>query len=476
MSCIVIIEKYYMRMMNKIETMNEDIRDKFNKIDICFIIRCILGIPYKNIDASEISIKKLIRNIMIGLINSSTLDMDKLDYIMRDAFYTGISVPNIDTKRLFKNMYISKNYELVYTNKAVSVLQTIIESRDNLYLYVLNHHTVVYTDFMYGYILRRLHSNKKKCDDMINNGSCVSPCPYSKAGMMERKEMFSEEVIINNLVSDSSLWHRFVSSERELRTIKNTPPCENANKRVLNLLRQFLERDFLKPWWKTIYEYKRFMDSRILDDKIRKELAKRICAKTKKGEGIDAYEFRSQIAKGIIALSNELKEKLLNISLNDGDFFIVERSNRFYALKSIENIYVYLKKNAIINHNLHTDEEGKCETEYFAQSLTNLLPQKKFEDYFNNDCFYVYIRPYEKKLTENKLAKENYELKERKFYEIIEKLFIELSSRLALMSESEFNKYCEEFDKYNTENKKKTEKLPEMLKEVKNKIEMQFSK
>ena len=76
-------------------------------VDYSFIIRCILGIPYTDINDS----KYLLQNTMISLINSPTLDMDKLDYIMRDAFYTGIAVPSIDTKR---NIYPVNPYPSQY--------------------------------------------------------------------------------------------------------------------------------------------------------------------------------------------------------------------------------------------------------------------------------------------------------------------------------------------------------------------------
>ena len=78
---------------------------------------------------------------------------------MRDAMFTGIGTPTIDTHRLFRNMHLTEQYELVFTSKAVPALQNMIESRDGLYMYVYNHQAVVLSDFMNSYILRRLSHN-----------------------------------------------------------------------------------------------------------------------------------------------------------------------------------------------------------------------------------------------------------------------------------------------------------------------------
>jgi hypothetical protein len=378
-------------------------------------------------------------------------------------------------------MYISRGYEIVYTSKAVPVLQTVIEGRDSLYLWVYNHHTVVYTDFLYYYIFRRLHHNTDNTSKRLESPlmSCDGNCHHFKAGILKRENLFSVDAVIEQMASDSSLRQCLVDLYLKLNgkysnnngKEENCPggkadECYNENKRVFDLLDYLFKRELLKPWWKTVYEYKIFMQSRIPDDRIRKELAKRICSKAKE-EGIEGAEFCSQIAKGIITLSKEFeKEERLEKSLNDGDFFIVERSNRFFNLKSIENIYVYLKKNTIINRDLPVDGQGEGKNEYFAMSLTNLLPYKDYTDFFDNDNFYVYLRPY-KKLNAHPDLK-----KERDFYEKIEKLFVSVASELADMSESEFERYC---DEVKTCKKQGLGELPKMLENLKNELTPQFT-
>jgi HD superfamily phosphohydrolase len=466
LSCIIILSKY----TKILQKMRNDIG---KKIDFEFIVRCILRIPYTKTTGPKVSVM----NIMIGLINSKYLDMDKLDYIIRDSFYTGISVPVIDTKRLFRNMFISKQNELVYKSKAVPVIQTIIETRDNLYLWVYNHHTVVYTDFLYHYILRRLHYNfhshgvKKKANTDIN----MVPIK----GVLDRKVLFSIDAITDRLVSDSTLRYFLSYSYLELnsdyhpiKTInERDDPKVNALKRVYFLLDQLFRRKLLKPWWKTLFEYENFMHSKISDDKIRRELAGRVCSDK---YGIDPAEFRSQIAKGVIELSKRLKKTgRLERYLCDGDFFIVERSNRFYSLSSIEGIMIYLEKNSIINPNLKLEGIQHQENVYLGKFLSKLLPQKNYEDFLNKDSFYLYINPEPYNIGDNwQCLREMSERTNKSFYEKIEQIFISMSLCLASMSATEFKNYYTKFN--NFEDTAKERYIPEEFKALKNDMCLKF--
>ena len=60
----------------------------FEKYDKSFFTRCIIGLKYS--DASDV------RNCFIDLLNSKTIDVDKLDYLIRDSFTTGFKSINID--------------------------------------------------------------------------------------------------------------------------------------------------------------------------------------------------------------------------------------------------------------------------------------------------------------------------------------------------------------------------------------------
>jgi HD superfamily phosphohydrolase len=446
LSCYIILRVYFFRIkLFLLHEKRRNGREEKDDVDFAFIIRCILGRPYENQSSPNIKIK----NVMIGLINSEAFDMDKLDYIMRDSFYTGISVPTIDTRRLFNNMCLSNQTELVFMSKAVPVLQSIIETRDNLYLWVYNHHTVVYTDFLYSYIFRRLAHNAIKLGSKPKPNSKKFPTVSDlRPGIMDQAVLFSADAITRQLVSDSTLQYYLTRSYKELRSKyrngrikieKNYSDTDKCMKRLLPLLNYLFERQFLKPWWKTLFEYENFMHSKIPDDIFRAEIASKICDEE------TGDEFRSQIAKGVISLSERLcNNGVITQLLADGSFFLVQRSNRFYSLKAIEKIKVYLCKNVITKS---TEGSEYQDGDYYGKFLDNVLPQKNYENFFEKESFYIYIRQYPMvPYAKEPKTKEEIEKNERICYDVIEDLFVNIASYLASLGPAEFEQYCRDWN------------------------------
>jgi len=169
LSCCVILENLYDRLAQVKKITKGEIY-----VDFELIGRCILGLEYDisfdvyahNRNAYKLNRKK---NVIVHLINSRAFDMDKLDYIIRDSRMTGIGTPVIDTNRLFRNMYLNDDYAVVFSSRAVPALQNMVDSRDELYMYVYNHHAVIFSDFMYTYIFRRLAHNARDFNTLLQS-------------------------------------------------------------------------------------------------------------------------------------------------------------------------------------------------------------------------------------------------------------------------------------------------------------------
>lgn len=120
LSCIVILNEYSDKLRNLTEETDVENDPDVCEIEVDFelIIRSILGIEY---DMSTVDLfrKHKTENVIVRLLNSKVIDVDKLDYIIRDSYLTGIGTPAIDTQRLFRNMYLDKNYSLVLDRKSV---------------------------------------------------------------------------------------------------------------------------------------------------------------------------------------------------------------------------------------------------------------------------------------------------------------------------------------------------------------------
>lgn len=463
LSCIVILKKYS-KMLSGLFVESKDDGDSCDiQTDYELIIRCILGMEYK---VSTVSLMKQNgkKNLMVRLINSKIFDMDKLDYIMRDSALTGIGMPAIDTQRLFRNMYLDNNYSLVFTSRAIPVLQNMIDSRDGLYLYVYNHHAVVFSDFMNTYIVRKLSHNARDFLNFAYSGASdeeidilLADLEISSLGLIPKPYLFSVEAIVEGNRSDSDwisllnvmLFQREISveyitqvlqskaiAERIQHAWANGQLCDDKElikklaykiERTFKLIYDYKTRNFLKPWWKTVFEFSNFMMQHFRDDYVRKQVSKWIC---NGGDvGLDAAEMRSQIAKHVIYIEKKLYERGstdLKECFGEGDFFVVQRSNRFFDHETIEKLKIAFKASEIIG--LPADVNYRT-SKYYIKNLTNIIPQKDYSSIYTKAGFFVFSKS---------LSGEFSGIEKQKHYKIIEQIFVFVSTEFVDRGEQEF--------------------------------------
>ena len=85
---------------------------------------------------------------------SSQLDMDRLDYLARDSFFTGVSEGVVGTERII-NMLNVKDDALVVDEKGIYSIEKFIISRRLMYWQVYLHKTVIAADNLFYSILAR---------------------------------------------------------------------------------------------------------------------------------------------------------------------------------------------------------------------------------------------------------------------------------------------------------------------------------
>jgi hypothetical protein len=93
------------------------------------------------------------KNFLHKLV-SSQLDMDRLDYLKRDSFYTGVSEGVINTDRIIKMLDIA-NDEPVIEAKGIYSVEKFIIARRLMYWQVYLHKTVLAAEQMLVQIIRR---------------------------------------------------------------------------------------------------------------------------------------------------------------------------------------------------------------------------------------------------------------------------------------------------------------------------------
>ena len=85
----------------------------------------------------------------LGQILNSTIDVDQLDYLLRDAYYTGVAYGMIDIERLLQTLVIHEE-NLTIDRKGVSVVESILMARALMYSSVYFHKTVRIAELMFS--------------------------------------------------------------------------------------------------------------------------------------------------------------------------------------------------------------------------------------------------------------------------------------------------------------------------------------
>lgn len=209
-----------------------------NYID--FFVRCITGYQYTNKTAEN-----QILNCFISLLNSSLIDVDRLDYIIRDAFSTGFQSVSIDYLRLINGIDIidvkkENNTEksIVYLKSALSVIENVLYAHDAEKKWIQTHPVIVYESFLIEVAIRNVIGMVEGQDNSLFSYETLSP-QGNDFGNSIHIRLFSDEDII------------FFAK----------------NKSNDNMIKELFSRDKRrKPIWKSEMEYNALISGKIQGD------------------------------------------------------------------------------------------------------------------------------------------------------------------------------------------------------------------
>lgn len=109
------------------------------------VARMILGCKYYWPESEE----ERLENCLIQLLNGKAIDVDKLDYILRDTWSSGISNFDIDIERLLSSLTVIPDKQLLaFKSGALSVLESVVDGRNFLYRWAYAHHKVAYNQYL----------------------------------------------------------------------------------------------------------------------------------------------------------------------------------------------------------------------------------------------------------------------------------------------------------------------------------------
>ncbi len=119
------------------------------------------------------------RKFMLQLI-SSQLDMDRLDYLKRDSFYTGVNEGNINSERLIQMMNVVDDV-LVIEEKGIYSVEKFLMARRLMYWQAYLHKTSLVAELILTKVLKRA----KELTQKGINLNCSEPLMYFMQNKIE---------------------------------------------------------------------------------------------------------------------------------------------------------------------------------------------------------------------------------------------------------------------------------------------------
>ncbi len=162
---------------------------------------------------------------------SSQLDVDRLDYLKRDSFFTGVSEGVISTDRIIKMLTVV-NGELVVEAKGIYSIEKFLIARRLMYWQVYLHKTVLSAEILLVNILKRAKELSLKGEDLF----------ATPALSIFLKNNFSKKDFVGN----SDLLKQFVLLD-DYDVMASIKVWMNHNDTVLSLLcKNMIERNLYK--------------------------------------------------------------------------------------------------------------------------------------------------------------------------------------------------------------------------------------
>lgn len=219
-----------------IDTFDDQIEDKV------LFARAITGYGFKS---RVLTSEQQLDNVLIGLLNSNTIDVDKLDYLIRDAYVVGFDSVNIDYVRLLDGLRVVRiagDYCLAYHKTALSVLENVVLARDFEKKWIQSHPAVLYDQMLVQHAIRVVDSDfrngKPRVSDANADPAVIEPSLFSE-------EALSSAGVVNSMGERV----RLVGDEDVLYLAKNKCFYDP-------LVEEYFARNLRRhPLWKSEAEY-----------------------------------------------------------------------------------------------------------------------------------------------------------------------------------------------------------------------------
>jgi HD superfamily phosphohydrolase len=161
---------------------------------------------------------------------SSQMDMDRLDYLRRDSFYTGVSEGTVGIERIIQMLNVRDN-QLIIDQKGIYSVEKFLMARRFMYWQVYLHKTSIAADELLLNILKRAKT-------LVNTPVSIKVSPYL--------QFFLENSFTKHDLSNDNVIENFCNLD-DSEIYSAIKIWQNSNDKTLSVLcKMLINRDLLK--------------------------------------------------------------------------------------------------------------------------------------------------------------------------------------------------------------------------------------
>ncbi|MFC2162912.1 HD domain-containing protein [Candidatus Altiarchaeota archaeon] len=124
----------------------------------------------------------------LGKLVSSEIDLDKMDYLVRDSYYAGVAYGVIDVERVLYSIKLVKD-EVVLDPRGLEAVEALLISRNLMYQTVYRHHTKRIAEAMFGHALSCL------LEDGVTPAELSGMDDYSLISIMRARDGYAGKIM-----------------------------------------------------------------------------------------------------------------------------------------------------------------------------------------------------------------------------------------------------------------------------------------
>lgn len=327
------------------------------QIDNELFVRSIIGAPYKSQD-------KLIENTTIGMLNGSLIDVDKLDYLIRDSYVTGFNTMALDVDRLFAGYLISEYTDAssatkrvpAYKRGSLSVIENVTFANDLERHWIQNNPTILYDvkliqlaiESFDNYMVKK-YKNELGDEKSIFSKTAISVSGYINKGI-ELSLLCDDDIIcfLKNSSSASNISKQFFDRSQRLKPIwKSEIEFHNLEQEIMgnNVARSF------KNTLKAIHKNTFFVNSEVYEQAIAEKDALNLTINGDSPENVKNVAQKSLKAQETVIKVFEIFDQFSKQYGLDNDFSFIFVDKHFesnYVKLGNEEIYIEFNRNRVI--------------------------------------------------------------------------------------------------------------------------------